>query len=45
MKGRLPKGGLPHFRANLGLPISEMWDFVDLLPNGINGWIPKYDYQ
>lgn len=23
----------------------NMWDFIDLLPKGINGWIPKYDYQ
>lgn len=22
----------------------NMWDFVDLLPKGVNGWIPKYDY-
>lgn len=23
----------------------NLWDFVDLLPKGVNGWIPKYDYQ
>lgn len=23
----------------------NMWDFIDLLPKGVNGWIPKYDYQ
>ncbi|MGB0367774.1 MAG: DUF899 family protein [Flavobacteriales bacterium] len=22
----------------------NMWDFVDLLPKGVNGWQPKYDY-
>lgn len=22
----------------------NMWDFIDLLPKGVNGWIPKYDY-
>lgn len=22
----------------------NMWDFVDLLPKGVDGWIPKYDY-
>ncbi len=22
----------------------NMWDFVDLLPKGVNGWIPKYEY-
>lgn len=22
----------------------NMWDFIDLLPKGINGWVPKYDY-
>ena len=23
----------------------NMWDFIDLLPAGVNGWIPKYDYE
>jgi len=23
----------------------NMWDFVDLLPKGINNWQPKYDYE
>lgn len=23
----------------------NLWDFVDLLPKGINNWIPKYDYE
>lgn len=22
----------------------NMWDFIDLLPKGVNSWIPKYDY-
>ncbi len=22
----------------------NMWDFIDLLPKGVNGWVPKYDY-
>jgi predicted dithiol-disulfide oxidoreductase (DUF899 family) len=22
----------------------NMWDFIDLLPSGVNGWQPKYDY-
>lgn len=22
----------------------NMWDFIDLLPAGVNGWQPKYDY-
>lgn len=22
----------------------NMWDFIDLLPKGISGWVPKYDY-
>tara|TARA_R110000868_G_scaffold285232_3_gene545696 strand:+ start:574 stop:804 length:231 start_codon:yes stop_codon:yes gene_type:complete len=22
----------------------NMWNFVDLLPKGVNGWMPKYDY-
>lgn len=23
----------------------NMWDFIDLLPAGVNGWIPKYNYE
>jgi predicted dithiol-disulfide oxidoreductase (DUF899 family) len=22
----------------------NMWDFVDMLPKGVNGWMPKYEY-
>lgn len=22
----------------------NMWDFIDLLPAGVNNWVPKYDY-
>ncbi|MBL4587470.1 MAG: DUF899 family protein [Flavobacteriales bacterium] len=22
----------------------SMWDFIDLLPKGVDGWMPKYDY-
>ena len=22
----------------------NMWDFIDLLPKGVNGWVPKYEY-
>jgi predicted dithiol-disulfide oxidoreductase (DUF899 family) len=21
-----------------------MWDFIDMLPKGVNGWVPKYKY-
>ncbi len=23
----------------------NMWDFIDMLPSGVNGWVPKYDYE
>lgn len=22
-----------------------MWDFIDMLPKGVNGWAPKYEYH
>jgi len=23
----------------------NLWDFIDLLPKGVDGWMPKYDYD
>ena len=35
-----------HSRTFFGLGDNycNMWDVVDLLPKGVNGWQPKYDY-
>ena len=40
-------GEIKHF-SNTGFGPGDnfciMWDFIDMLPKGINGWGPKYDY-